>query len=152
MRGLTELNRVGWNREVQVKSEVSQLARSILAARDRLIGIRRDLENQVRSMLKEGGLRFARHCSQFRAHVLGLMADDHPLRSVIAALLTIHASIERERTALDQQMRQLAQADTTTRRLMTVPGVGVISAVAFRHTIDDPARFKMDHPLARFSA
>ena len=32
--------------------------------------------------------------------------------------------------------------DETTRRLMTVPGVGVVTAVTFRHTIDDPTRFR----------
>ena len=30
----------------------------------------------------------------------------------------------------------------TTRRLMTVPGVGVVTALTFRHTIDDPTRFR----------
>jgi transposase len=35
----------------------------------------------------------------------------------------------------------MAKADETTRRLMTVPGVGVITAWTFRHTIDDPSRF-----------
>lgn len=32
--------------------------------------------------------------------------------------------------------------DETTRRLMSVPGVGVVTALAFRHTIDDPTRFR----------
>jgi hypothetical protein len=30
-----------------------------------------------------------------------------------------------------------AKADPTTRRLMSVPGVGVVTAMAFRHTIDE---------------
>ena len=44
--GLAELVRVGWFREVKVKSEESQKIRSILMARSRLVSIRRDLENQ----------------------------------------------------------------------------------------------------------
>jgi transposase len=59
-RGLAELVRIGWYREVQVKSEASQLMRSLLVARSRLVAIRRDLENQIRSMLKESGLLFPR--------------------------------------------------------------------------------------------
>ena len=54
-RGLAELIRIGWYREVKVKSEASQIVRSILVARARLVGIRRDIENQVRSLLKENG-------------------------------------------------------------------------------------------------
>lgn len=51
-RGLAELIRVGWYREVRVKSNDSQTIRSVLVARSRLVGIRRDLENQVRGMLR----------------------------------------------------------------------------------------------------
>ena len=50
-RGLAELIRIGWYREVRVKSEQSQKVRAILVARSRLVSIRRDIENQVRSMI-----------------------------------------------------------------------------------------------------
>jgi transposase len=83
-RGLAELARVGWYR-VRVKSDEGQAVRSLLVARACLVSIRRDLENQVRSLFKEIGLLF---------------------------------------------------------QLMTVPGIGVVTALAFRHTIDDPARVR----------
>jgi transposase len=51
-RGLAELVRVGWYREVKVKSEESQKIRAILVARSRLVSMRRDIENQVRSLIK----------------------------------------------------------------------------------------------------
>jgi transposase len=44
-RGLAELVRVGWYREVKVKSEESQKIRAILVARARLVSMRRDIEN-----------------------------------------------------------------------------------------------------------
>lgn len=50
-RGLAELVRIGWYREVAVKSEASQRVRSLLIARARLVTMRRDIGNQVRSML-----------------------------------------------------------------------------------------------------
>ena len=142
-RGLAELVRVGWYREVKVKSAESQATRSMLVTRTRLVGIRRDLENQVRAMLKEYGLLFGRSIgSQFRRNVLGLVADGHELLPVIQPLLTIHEQVCREQEKLDRQVRRLAHGDETTRRLMTVPGVGVVTALTFRHTIDDPARFR----------
>ena len=52
-KGLAELVRVGWYREVKVKSEESQRVGAILVARSRLVSIRRDIENQVRSIIKE---------------------------------------------------------------------------------------------------
>ena len=57
------------------------------------------------------------------------------------ALLAVHEQVCEEQDKLDQQVRSLAREDATTRRLMTVPGVGVITALTFRHTIDDPSRF-----------
>lgn len=75
-RGLAELVRVGWYREVKVKSAECQATRSMLVARSRLVEIRRDLENQTRSMLKEYGLQFGRSVgSQFRRKVWELVAD-----------------------------------------------------------------------------
>jgi transposase len=51
-RGLAELVRVGWYREIKVKSEDNQKIHAILVARFRLVAIRRDIENQVRSLIK----------------------------------------------------------------------------------------------------
>jgi transposase len=141
-RGLAELIRVGWYREVRVKSDDSQAIRSLLVARSRLVSIRRDLENQVRSLLKEIGLLFPRAIGgQFRNHVRRLL-DQHVLRSVVDGLLAVHEQVEQQQAALDKRVRNEAKADETTRRLMSVPGVGVVTALAFRHTIDDPTRFR----------
>jgi transposase len=41
---------------VAVKSARSQQVRSVLVTRSRLVSMRRDIENQVRSLLKEYGL------------------------------------------------------------------------------------------------
>jgi transposase len=141
-RGLAELVRAGWYREVKVKSEESQRIRSILVARSRLVGIRRDIENQVRSMIKEYGLLFRRAIGpQFRKHVTDLVGEGHQLRGVIEPLLVIHEQVCEQQGKLDGEVRRLAKSDEITRRLMTVPGVGVVTALTFRHTIDDPSRF-----------
>ncbi len=132
-KGLAELVRVGWYREVKVKSEESEKVRAILVARSRLVSIRRDIENQVRSMIKEYGLLFRRATSlQFRNQVTELVAEDHALRAVIDPLLSIHEHVCRQQSKFDEKVRRLAKADQTTRRLMTVPGVGVVTALTFR--------------------
>src|SRR5271154_3564082 len=141
-RGLAELVRVGWYREVKVKSEESQRIRSMLVARSRLVGIRRDIENQVRSMIKEYGMLFRRAIGlQFRKQVTEVMGEGHQLRAVIEPLLLIHERVCEQQNKFDDEVRRLAKSDEITRRLMTVPGVGVVTALTFRHTIDDPSRF-----------
>ena len=142
-RGLAELVRVGWYREVKVKSEESQQIRAMLVARSRLVSIRRDIENQVRSMIKEYGLLFPRAIGlQFRRYVMELLGEGHQLGGVIEPLLSIHERVCREQAAFDEEVRRLAKSDETVRRLMTVPGVGMVTALTFRHTIDDPSRFR----------
>lgn len=141
-RGLAELVRVGWYREVKVKSQESQKNRAILVARARLVAIRRDIENQVRSMIKEYGLIFKRAIgSAFRKRVLELLGEGHGLRDIVDPLLSIHAHVCEQQTKFDDEVRRLAKADETTRRLMSVPGVGPVAALTFRHTIDEPTRF-----------
>ena len=108
-----------------------------------LVGIRRNLENPVRSLLKESGLLFPRAIgSRFRTRVRHLVDDGHMLRSVIDGLLGVHEEVEAQQAVLDKRVRAAARADETIRRLMSAPGVGVVTALAFRHTIDDPARFR----------
>jgi transposase len=149
-RGLAELIRVGWYREVRVKSDDSQAVRSLLVVRSRLVSIRRDLENQVRSLLKEIGLLFPRAIGeQFRSHVRRLL-DQHVLRSIVDGLLAVHEQVEQPQAALDKRVRDEAKADETTRRLMSVPGVGVVTALAFRHTIDDPTRFRSTQAIVAY--
>ena len=141
-RGLAELIRIGWHREVAVKSEESQKIRAVLVARARLVSIRRDIENQVRSMLKEYGLLFSRAIgAPFRQQVVELMDVSHPLRVVVESLLSVHERVAQEQAKLDEDVRRRARDDETVRRLMSVPGVGVVTALTFRHTIDDPSRF-----------
>lgn len=53
----------------------------------------------------------------------------------------MHERVSQEQDALDRCVRELARVDETTRRLMTLLGVGVVTALTFRHMIDDPARF-----------
>ncbi|MGY4345271.1 transposase [Bradyrhizobium sp. GM7.3] len=142
-RGLAELVRLGWYREVKVKSEESQKIRAILVARSRLVSMHRDIENQVRSLIKKCGLLFPRAIGQqFRNQVSELLGVDHLLLSVISPLLSIHENVCQQQGKFDDEVRRLAKLDDTTRRLMTVPGVGVVTALTFRHTIDDPSRFR----------
>ncbi|WP_297535089.1 IS110 family transposase [Nitrobacter sp.] len=142
-RGLAELVRSGWYREVKVKSEESQKIRAILVARSRLVSIRMDIENQVRSLVKEYGLLLPRAIAlPFRRKIIELLGGEHQLSAVIEPLLAIHEQVCQQQGKLDNQVRQLAKSDATTLRLMTVPGVGVVTALTFRHTIDDPSRFR----------
>src|ERR1700687_2590597 len=112
-RGLAELVRVGWYREVKVKREGSQRIRSMLVARSRLVGIRRDIENQVRSMIKQYGLLFRRAVGlQFRNEVDLLVGERHHLRAVIEPLLLVYGQVCEQQSKFDDEVRRLAVPPT----------------------------------------
>lgn len=124
-RGLAELVRMGWYREIMVKSEESQRICAMLVARSRLVSIRRDIENQVRSLVKEYGLVFPSAIAlPFRKKVSELLGGEHQLSAVIEPLLAIHEQVCQQQGKLDNQVRQLARSDEISRRLMTIPGIG----------------------------
>jgi len=112
--GLAPLARTGWFREVHVKSLSSDRLRALLAARDRLIRIRKDLEGQTRGMLKTFGVKLGpikpgRERAGFR-HQVRLAAPDEPALAVaLEALLSAHQAVCREYEQLDGALRRWAR-------------------------------------------
>ena len=73
---LAQIVRTGWYREVEVKSLACHEVRADLLARSRLVASRRDLENQMRGLLKPFGLLVGKVRGRgFEGRVRELIAD-----------------------------------------------------------------------------
>src|SRR6266567_4060848 len=59
-------------------------------------------------------------------------------------------AIEQQVDDLDRKVLKLARYDAQVRRFMTVPGVGPITALCFKATIDDPTRFKRSRSVGAY--
>ena len=142
--GLAQIVRTGWYREVWVKSEASHRTRSLLAARAKLVEMRREVSHQVRGLLQTFGrlVGVAGTGQAFEARVRELAEDDPALSIAAAALLGARTALAEQITRLDKLLLAQARHDTASRRLITVPGVGAITALAFVATVDDPGRFR----------
>lgn len=141
-RGLAQLLRTGWYREVHAKSLAAQDARALLTARRQVLSSLVQVENSIRGLLKTVGARLAKGGRRDLAARARAAAAAMPrLAEGIEALLAVHATLEREAARLTKRVVALAREDAAARRLMTVPGVGAVTALAFVATIDDPARF-----------
>jgi transposase len=73
-----------------------------------------------------------------------------PLPEHIERQLRLLTVIVAEVKAADQQIRTLAGAHEVCRRLMTVPGVGPLTALRFVAAIDDPSRFATAHRVQSY--
>src|SRR3954469_19012036 len=77
-----------------------------------------------------------------RGRVRELAGDDRAVMPIVQPLLAILDTMLAELARLTKQVLGLARNAEVCRRLMTVPGVGPITALAFRATIDQPNRFR----------
>jgi transposase len=59
----------------------------------------------------------------------------------LRALLAVRRNLGEQLLMLDQRARQFAKDSAPCRHLMTVPGVGIVTAIAFVTAVDDPAKF-----------
>ena len=141
-RGIAQLVRLGWFRQVYVKSEEAQRIRMLLVNRQQLLTKALDLENSVRGSLKVFGLRVGTVTRRtFESRVLKLVAVDRGLTAITEPMLRVRRALIEEFERLDRLCRRLARGDIVCRQLMTVPGVGTVVALTYRTGIDAPERF-----------
>ena len=82
-RGIAQLVRLGWFRQVHIKSEDAQRTRMLLVNRQQLLTKALDIENSVRGSLKVFGLRVGVVGRRgFEARALELVADDRILLAI----------------------------------------------------------------------
>jgi transposase len=142
-RALAQIMRTGWFRQVHVKSRQCRLWRSLLVARRTVLNEMRAIKNVVRAVLREAGLKLGTPArAAFAQRVRELAGDDPAVMPIIEPLLTILETMLAELARLTKQVLALARKEEVCRRLMTVPGVGPITALTFRATIDRPDRFR----------
>jgi transposase len=133
----------GWYREVQIKSRRSDAIRGVLNSRALLVKIQRDLENQIRGLLKNSGLIIGRaKDGVFAARAKGLLATQPGLAGIALPLMEAREAIHQQLTLIERRVRQLAKENTQARAFMSVPGIGPVTALAFRATVDNPTRFR----------
>ena len=72
------------------------------------------------------------------------------LVAAVRPLLEARKAIEQQVDDLDRKVQKLARHDAQVRRFMSVPGVGPITALCFKATIDDPARFKRSRSVGAY--
>jgi transposase len=116
-----------------------------------LVKIKRDLENQIRGLLKNFGLVIGKAGGNvFRRRVQELLGEQLLLPEAIRPLLAVREMVRREIAGLTRKLLTLARDNEESRRLMTVPGIGPITALAFCTAIDEPGRFRRSRSVGAY--
>lgn len=149
--GIARIMQTGWYKEVRVKDLDSHAVRALLASRALLVELKRDLENQIRGLLKNFGLVIGRaKMSTFTTRATELIDGRPELAAAIEPLLKARDALAGQIEGLDRKVLRLARSEPQVRRFMTVPGVGPITALCYLATIDDPARFKKSRSVGAY--
>jgi transposase len=78
------------------------------------------------------------------------LGEEHGLPSYIERTLEMIEEVTKRIDQADSELEELAEKDDSCQRLMTMPGVGPVTAMTFRAAVDDVTRFKDAHTVASY--
>jgi transposase len=128
---------------MRVKGYDSMRTRTLVPARTKLIRITTELSNQIRGLMKTFGLVVPPgKGGKFEGHVRRLLVDQDGLARIILPVLQAWRSVRADAAELGRLLIAGARQSQACRQLMSIPGVGAVTATAFTAAIEDPANFK----------
>lgn len=134
---------------VQHRSRAAQLDLASLRSRDVLVSMRTKLMNHVRGTLKPFGTRFER-CTPDAFPIIAEEMVPPELLAALGPVLCVLRELNAQIAAHDRQIEQLGASYPEVARFREVEGVGAITALAYRLTIEEPRRFKKSRFVAAF--
>jgi len=149
-RALAEACRSGTYRVAHEASETSRERRNLLRARDQVVMMRTKAIVTARSLLRQHGIAVGPGLSETFVDRVRSIAIPSSVLTSITPLLTMTEVASKQILDLEQQLKAIAEADPTIRRLMSVHGVGAVTAVAFAAAIEDPKRFRNAHKASAY--
>ncbi len=141
--GLAQIMRCGWYKEVKIKDFENHESRALFRTRSNLISMRTDLVNQIRGTLKTFGILIKGIAGVgFEKRIQEIIDEDGPLAAPLQAQLEILRMIKKKIDELDELVLDYAYACRSCRVLMSIPGVGPMTAAHFVLAVDDADRFE----------
>jgi transposase len=137
---------------VHIPSQRARDLKSMCNMREGLIEVRTKLVNTVRGFLRTRRLRLRGGALEsFPTRVRQKLITEPTgipayVERILQALDTLNIQIKEA----DKELTKIAKADETCRRLMSVPGVGPVSAVRFLSALDDVSRFSGAHEVESY--
>jgi len=134
---------------VHVPRPESREKKTFCGMRDALVSARTKVINTVRGWLRGQGRRLGKGSTPtFAERVRAVCGAEIP--SYVERQLKAVDELTTQIKAADRELEELAERDEICRRLMTVPGVGPLTAVRFVAALDEVGRFANAHQLESY--
>ena len=139
-------------RFVAVKSEAQQASALVFRARDLAVRQRTQLANALRSHMAELGWIAPKGLAHM-ARLSALVDDEasglpEPARPVLRMMLAMMDDLDGRIAELDREIARRAREDESARLLMTVPGIGPVTATALLAIAPPPGTFNRGRDFA----
>jgi transposase len=138
---LAEACRLGIYRPAHRVSATQRGVRRDVRIRAQLVGVRTQAINLLRAQLRQEGVRLPAGGAESTVARLARLEMPTALREALAPLRDVLTAVAPLIAAGDARVATHAATDPTVQRLMTVPGIGPITAVTYRATLDTVERF-----------
>ena len=140
-------------RFVELKSAEQLDMQSLHRVRDRLVGERTALMNQLRAVLMERGIIVPQGRRNLEQHLAVILDGEEPrlsrrVRSLVEDMRAEWAGLDRRIEAFDDEFAAHAKTDDAARRLASIPGIGVLNATALAAAVGNAATFARGRDLA----
>lgn len=150
-QGLAQIMRCNWYKEVTIKSFENHESRALFRTRSNLVSMRTDVVNQIRGMLKTFGILIKGIAGvSFENRVQEIIADRTALAAPLQVQLDLLRVIKQKIDDLDELVLDHAYASQDCRVLMTIPGVGAMTAANFVLAVYDAERFKTSKSVGAY--
>ncbi|MER9349990.1 IS110 family transposase [Mesorhizobium sp. M0227] len=150
-QGIAQIVRTGWFKAVHLKSAAGQRLRTLTAARKAAVRAVTANEQVIRGLLRPLGLKIGAVTRvRFDARVRQLVGADRLLLGIFEPLLRMHRCLRENLADLHRFILRAVRVDPICRRLMTMPGIGPVTALTYRATIDDPKRFRRSRSVGAY--
>ena len=138
---LAEACRLGIYRAAHRVSATQRSVRRTVRIREQLVRVRTQTINLLRAQLRQEGVRLPAGAAESVGARLAALELPAGLREALAPLRDLLTAVAPLIAGGDAQVAGHAAADPIVRRLMTVPGIGPVTAVTYRATLDTWERF-----------
>ena len=140
-------------RFVPTKNVDQQDIQALHRVRERLIGARTALVNEIHGLLHEYGIVVPKGVAKFRQTVVGKLEADKakltPLsQEMFGKLIDEFAALERQLAYYQEKLATVATTHPECQRLMTIPGIGPFTATALVAAVSDASAFKNGRQFA----
>lgn len=140
-------------RFVPIKNEAQLDLQALHRVRDRWVGRRTAVINQIRAFLLERGITVARGPAHLEKQIPSILEDAENMltprmRPLLADLIAEWRKLDEQIGEVSREIAHSAQREQSSRLLLTIPGIGPLAATALSAAIGNGSAFHKGRDLA----